>query len=451
MVSWLSRKTVAAAVAIALGLGLSACGGGGGSDSGSGSAQKFDPNKEVTITFWSGFTSRELRLLNGVIADFEKKFPNVTVNSVGGINDDKITAAIRGGNAPDVALSFSSDNTGAFCSSGAWIDLQPYIDRDHVDIGAFPKAVQQYTEYQGTRCAMPLLADDYGLYYNKDLLANAGIKSAPRTISELTADAKKLTQRGSDGSIEVAGYVPSDSFYESVPAHYAPQWNAQWFDGNKSAVASDPAWADYLRWSKGLIDWYGSSDLTKFEAGAGAEFSASNAFENGKIAMMIDGEYRTAFIKAEHPELNYGTAPFPVADNLRNRYGAGYVTGSIVGIPKGSSNEGAAWELIKYLTTNPTALAKLGSGLANVPTTQEAANSPLFKPPAHFAPFLKIFTNPYTQTNPMKASGAAYQELFQSFVDKWEAGDVSDLHSGLEDTASQIDAQEANAAGGGPP
>ena len=449
MVSWLSRRTFAAA-AVVLGLGLSACGGGGGG-SDTGSAQKFDPKQKVTITFWSGFTSRELRLLNGVIADFEKKFPNVTVNSVGGINDDKITAAIRGGNAPDVALSFSSDNTGAFCSSGAWIDLAPYISRDKVDIGAFPKAVQQYTEYKGTRCAMPLLADVYGLYYNKDLFAKAQIKSPPKTISELDSDAKKLTQRSSDGSIQVAGFVPTSGFYENAPAHMAPQWNAKWFVSGKSAVASDPAWADYLRWDKGLIDWYGSDNLTRFESGAGAEFSASNAFENGKIAMMIDGEYRTAFIKAEHPELNYGTAPFPVADNQRSRYGAGYVTGSIVGIPKGSSHEAAAWELIKYLTTDPTALAKLGSGLANVPTTAAAASSPLFKPPKNFAPFLKIFSNPNTETNPITASGAAYQELFQSFVDKWEAGDVSDLHSGLEDVASQIDAQEANASGGGPP
>ena len=67
---------------------------------------------------------------------------------------------------------------------------------------------------------MPLLADDYGLYYNQDMFDAAGIKSPPKTISELDADAKKLTQRSSDGTIEVAGYVPTSGFYESVPAHY---------------------------------------------------------------------------------------------------------------------------------------------------------------------------------------------------------------------------------------
>ena len=70
-----------------------------------------------------------------------------------------------------------------------------------------------------------------------------------------------------------------------------------------------------LEWDKNLVDWYGYDKLTRFEAGAGEEFSASNAFETGKVAMMLDGEYRTAFIEDEHPELNYGTAPFPVADD----------------------------------------------------------------------------------------------------------------------------------------
>ena len=445
-----TKATVALAAAGLSALALAACGGSG--DSSSGTAQAFDPNKQYTITVWSGFTpgEREIGVFDSVIADFEKAHPNVHVKSVAGVNDEKIVAAIRAGDAPNVALSFSSDNTGAFCSSGAWIDLKPYIDRDNVDIGAFPKAVQQYTEFNGTRCAMPELADVYGLYYNKDLLAKAGITAPPKTYSELDADAKKLTQK-SGSTINLAGFDPSVGFYENAAAHYAPPWDAQWFDGNKSALGSDPAWASFLTWDKNLIDWYGYDNLQRFQAGAGDEFSASNAFETGKIAMIMDGEYRTAFIKAEHPELNYGTAPMPVPDGQENRYGAAYVTGSIMGIPKGTSDQGASWEFIKYMTTNTDALVKLANGLANVPTTAAAAASPNLHLVPQFQPFLAMFKNPNTQTNPPKASGSAYQELAESFMNKWEAGQVSDLHAGLESTASQIDAQEQNASGGQAP
>lgn len=448
--NWMRPRYLAIAIALIPALALGACGGGG--DNGGGEAQKFDPNKEVTITVWSGFTpgEREIGAFDSVIKDFEKLHPNVHVNSVAGINDDKIVAAIRAGNAPDVALSFSSDNTGAFCSSGAWIDLQPYIDRDQVDINEFPQAVRSYTEYNGTRCAMPLLADVYGLYYNNDLFKQDGLTEPPKTISQLDAYAKKLTQ-GSGDSLDVVGFDPTIGFYENAAAHYAPPWDAQWFDGDNAAFASDPAWADMLTWDKNLIDWYGYDSLTRWEAGAGEEFSASNAFETGKVAMIMDGEYRTAFIKDEHPELNYGTAPMPVPDDQQDRYGAGYITGSIMGIPKGSSNEAAAWELIKYMTTDTGALVKLANGLANVPTTAASAKSPDLTLGPEFEPFLDIFNSPNSETNPPKASGAAYQEIFESFASKWQAGRVDDLQAGLEAAANQADAQEQNASGGQAP
>ena len=38
--------------------------------------------------------------------------PNIHVKVVGGISDDKIVAAIRGGNAPDVAHSFTPTHRG---------------------------------------------------------------------------------------------------------------------------------------------------------------------------------------------------------------------------------------------------------------------------------------------------------------------------------------------------
>jgi multiple sugar transport system substrate-binding protein len=450
-VNWLTKRRAALTATVLAALTLSACGGGGDSGGSSGSAQKFNDKEQTDITVWSGYTGRELGIFDEAVKGFEKEHPNVHVDSVGAINDDKIIAAIRGGNAADVTVSFSTDNTGAYCSSGGWIDLAPYIERDSVDVGAYPQAVQYYTQYNGERCAMPMPADAYGLYYNKDMFAAAGIKGPPKTYSELDADAKKLTQRNSDGSLSVVGFNPTMGFYEHVPAHYAPPWDAHWVNSDgKSNLAGDPQWAKMLEWDKSLIGWYGYDDLQRWQAGAGAEFSASNAFETGKMAMMMDGEYRTAFIADEAPALNYGTAPMPVADNKAGNYGAGYLTGTIVGIPKGGDNEAASWELVKYLTTDPHAIALVANGLANIPTTEAARNDPAFEPSPQLEEFLRIFTSPHSQTSPITAAGAAYQNLFQSFISKWQAGEVSDLHAGLVDTDKQIDAQEELASGGGP-
>ncbi len=413
---------------------------GGSSESSSGSAD---------LTLWTGFTDRELGVMKDVIADFEKTHPDIHVKVVGGISDDKIVAAIRGGNAPDVAHSFDAGAyTGAYCSNGAWIDLADYMKQDGLSDDVFPEVPRQYSQFEGTRCALPMLADVYGLYYNKDILAKAGIDSPPQTVSQLMDDAKKLTERNPDGSLKVVGLDPFDGFYENVAAHWAPQWGVDWVDeSGKSNLAAQPGWADMLRWQKELIDWYGYDNLVRWQASAGDEFSAQNAFERGKLAMNLDGEWRVAFVQSEHPELNFGTAPLPVDDAQPDLYGSGYTSGSIIGIPKTSGHKDEAWQLLKYLATDTGALVKMTNGIRNVPTTTDALESPDVKPDEAFNIFLDIFGNPNTRTTPITLVGSANQDLVDAFVTKYQAGKVDDLEGGLADLDEQIDAQ-LEAAGG---
>jgi multiple sugar transport system substrate-binding protein len=413
---------------------------GGSSESSSGSAD---------LTLWTGFTDRELGVMKDVIADFEKTHPDIHVKVVGGISDDKIVAAIRGGNAPDVAHSFDAGAyTGAYCSNGAWIDLADYMKQDGLSDDVFPEVPRQYSQFEGTRCALPMLADVYGLYYNKDLLAKAGIDSPPQTVSQLMDDAKKLTERNPDGSLKVVGLDPFDGFYENVAAHWAPQWGVDWVDeSGKSNLAAQPGWADMLRWQKELIDWYGYDNLVRWQASAGDEFSAQNAFERGKLAMNLDGEWRVAFVQNEHPELNFGTAPLPVDDAQPDLYGSGYTSGSIIGIPKTSGHKDEAWQLLKYLATDTGALVKMTNGIRNVPTTTGALESPDVKPDEAFNIFLDIFGDPNTRTTPITLVGSANQDLVDAFVTKYQAGKVDDLEGGLADLDQQIDVQ-LEAAGG---
>ena len=434
------RRVATFGFVLAVLLASVAAGCGGSSSSSSGSAD---------ITFWTGFSERELGVMKDVVADFEKSHPNIHVKVVGGISDDKIVAAIRGGNAPDVAHSFDAGAyTGAYCSNGAWIDLADYMKRDALSDDVFPAVPRQYSQYNGTRCALPMLADVYGLYYNKDLFAKAGLSGPPKTASELMDYAKRLTERNPDGSLKVVGLDPLDGFYENVAAHWAPSWGVDWTDeSGKSILSTSPGWAAMLRWQKELVDWYGYDNLVRFQASAGDEFSAQQAFERGKLAMNLDGEWRVAFIQAEHPELKFGTAPFPVDDSQPDLYGSGYTSGSIIGIPKTSKHQDEAWELLKYLATDTGALVKMTNGIRNVPTTSEALSSPDIKPDPEFNIFLDIFANPNTRTTPITLVGSANQDLVDSFVTKYQAGKVDDLEAGLANLDKQIDAQ-LEAAGG---
>ena len=416
---------------------------------GASSTHRSSPTK---LTVWVGWSARELGVFNKVVAEYDKAHPNVTVKVVGSINDDKIVAAIRAGTAPDVVSSFNSYDVGVYCGTGGWIDLSSYMKSSGISLSEFPAATNYYTQYGGKKCALPLLADTYGLYYNKTLFKKAGITSPPKTISQLTADAKKLTVRNPDGSLKQVGFDPFIGFYENVPERWVTSYGGTYVDSkNHAHLATDPAWSKWLKWQKSLIDWYGYKNLVKFQAGLGDEFSASNAFEVGKVAMNLDGEWRVAFIQAEHPSLNYGTAPMPVDDAKPSLYGSGYINGTIIGIPKNGKNTAQAWDLVKWLTTNTHALAELSNGLRNVPSTTASTHSKELIPDAHFATFLKIFANPKSGTSPIEASGVSYTNAVQNFATQWQAGRVKNLGSALTNLDKQLDAQVKQAGGGGGP
>jgi multiple sugar transport system substrate-binding protein len=398
-----------------------------------------DPGTQVsgTVELWHFFTEREAAAIDGVVKDFQATHPNIKVTVKSGQDDSKVTQAIGAGNGPDIGLSYSTDIVGKFCSSGAWVDLNAYLKRDNVDLNQLNATTRSYTEFDGKRCAMPFLADAYGMFYNKDLFAKAGIAGPPKTLDELTADAKKLTVRNPDGSLKTVGFLPLYDFYENAAAHLAPAVGAKWLtDEGKSAVGTDPAWKTLLTWQKNLVDWYGYANLQKFRASLGDEFSADNAFQKGQVAINVDAEYRLAFLSDQSPNLKYGVAPLPTADPAR--YGGGYVTGNIMGISKNAKNPEAAWELIKYLTTDDKAITKLAGLLKNVPTTTTALADPTLNADADFKTFIDIFANPNSATTPPSSSGPAYQETFGKFLIEYQAGKVKNLDAGLTNADQQI-------------
>jgi ABC-type glycerol-3-phosphate transport system substrate-binding protein len=81
-----------------------------------------------TIEVWHGWSaSHEVKAFEDAIAGFHRLHPNITVKLVKGQDDTKILNAIRSGNPPDVVSSFTTNNVGQFCSSGALQDLTPYL------------------------------------------------------------------------------------------------------------------------------------------------------------------------------------------------------------------------------------------------------------------------------------------------------------------------------------
>lgn len=434
-----NRRLTASAVAVAaLSVLTAACTGQ------SGDSASDDPNAKTTITFWHGWSApSEVKAIKENIDRFEDAHPNIKVNVVGNINDDKLNQALRAGGSkgPDVVSSFTTSNIGKFCSSGAFADLDPFIKKDKIDLEkTFPKVLLQYTQFEGDRCALPLLSDAYGLYYNKDAFKEAGITAPPKTMSELADVAKKLTKPKGD-SYERVGMMPTYHGYETVVEHYMSSWDHTYFDKDgKSNIAKDPAFAEMFTYQKKFVeDLGGFEKLEKYRSTFGDEWGAKHPFHTGQVAMQLDGEWRLGMAEEAGADFEIGVAPMPVADDEADSYGKGFLAGTIMGIAPQSKKQNAAWELVKYMTTDTEAVVEFANGIRNVPSTLPALKSPDLDFDPRFKTFLDIAQHPKSSTPDGAINGATYQQTLQDFGYQYEKGAVKDLQEGLEKTAKQID------------
>ncbi|MDQ0777218.1 multiple sugar transport system substrate-binding protein [Streptomyces aurantiacus] len=435
----ISRKA-AIALAASVSVALLASGCTGQSDAGA----TDDPNARTTITFWHGWSApAEVKAIQENIVRFEKAHPNIKVKVVGNINDDKLNQALRAGGSkgPDVVSSFTTSNVGKFCSSGAFADLKPFIEKSKLDLDRIiPKPMLEYTQFEGTRCAMPLLGDAYGLYYDKDAFEKAGIEAPPKTWSQFAEVAKKLTKTKGD-SYEQLGFMPNYHGYESVVDHYMSQWDHSYFakDGT-SSIAEDPAFAEMFTYQRKLVDDLGGfQKLEKYRNTFGDEWGAKHPFHTGQVAMQLDGEWRLGMAKDAGVKFDIGTAPLPVADDEVDQYGKGFLSGTIMGIAPQSKKQNAAWELVKYMTTDTEAVVSFANAIHNVPSTFDALKSPDLEVEDGYKTFLDIAQHPKSNTPPASVNGSTYQTTLQDFGFQYESGKARDLKAGLEKTAAQID------------
>ncbi|MET9607942.1 ABC transporter substrate-binding protein [Streptomyces sp. NPDC006512] len=438
------RLTTAAATLAAISALATACAGQGGG------ATADDPKADVTLTFWHGWSApTEVKAIEEHIARFEKAHPNIKVKVTGNMTDDKVNQALRAGGdkAPDVVSSFTTDSVGKFCHSGAFADLNPFLAKSGIDkTKVFPKTLLEYTQFRGNQCTLPLLNDAYGLVYNKTAFAAAGITEAPRTWSQFTEAAQKLTKTSGD-SYERVGVMPTFHGYETAPMRLAAQWSPAYFGADgKSNLAADPAFAKMLTAQKDLVAKLGGyGKLERFRSTFGDEWSAEHPFHQGKVAMQVDGEWRAAMAKDAGVPFEIGTAPLPVPDDQISDYGKGYLSGTIMGISSASRKQNAAWELVRYMTTDTAAVVAFANAIHNVPSTLEALDSPDLRVTPEFKTFIDIARHPKSNTTPAQADGGTYQLTFQDFAYAVEKGDVADIPAGLAETDRQIDTDIAKA------
>ncbi|MDR0656700.1 MAG: sugar ABC transporter substrate-binding protein [Treponema sp.] len=108
---------------------------------------------------------------------------------------DQLLIAGAVGNAPD-AIRAKNEWVPQFSATGALRDTRKFIDKTIID-DYYPGALDSLT-VNSDLVGLPWLNSFYILYYNKTLLAKAGITTLPRTLDELIAAAYKISSLDKD-------------------------------------------------------------------------------------------------------------------------------------------------------------------------------------------------------------------------------------------------------------
>lgn len=429
-----SKKILIATVAGATAtlLTLSGCSG-VGSEEISDTAPK---TLEGTVSLWHHYSNREAEVVQSIADDFMEANPKVKVEVHSGQEDTKITQVVATSSKVDVMITNVNTTLGTLCKSMA--DLEPYMERDGVSESDFQGIFASATAFEGRRCSLPTTSDVYGLYFNEDLLAEAGFSEPPETLDELEEMALEMTTYSADGSIETLGFNPLIGFQQNTAATLGASAGGDWMKDGKSVISSSPEWADLISWQKDFVDEIGYDKLKTFSSSVGDEFSANNAFQKGRIAMALDGEWRVAFIEDEAADLNYETAPFPTLKGSGQEFGGGYASAADIGVSNRSEHKELAWALAKYIATNTDAAVTLANGLKNIPTLKSAAESPDLEAPEQYKTFIEMSKSDASQTSPVTAIGATLNQTFDSFWNSYQSGSGKGLEKGLKQVDEDI-------------
>lgn len=290
----------------------------------------------LTWFMWSG-SEPEVVAWKHVAELVTKQHPDITVEFQTTSFPDywtKLPTLAASGRLPDI-VSLQSLRAPGFADLMEPLDAR--VAADKFDLGAFDPSIVEGLSRDGQHFALPYDFGPLVLYYNRDMLAKAGIKPpAPGwTGDDFLAAAKALTK---DGAYGFAVSQP-DAFIA-----YALSRGARYLDDAGEADLTNPgltaAFTDYAR----LVSEAKVAPLLP-ASGTQSSSLANGRFTSGNVAMYVDGPWQLINIKKK-AGFTVGVAPIPA----REAGGTTISAGSGFGIATTSKHKDAAWKAIQVMT-----------------------------------------------------------------------------------------------------
>jgi multiple sugar transport system substrate-binding protein len=385
-----------------------------------------EPEK-TEITFLWLWGEAEDQVLRDLVVEFNEMQDEIVVTGVSSPDTVKQLAAMTSSNPTFDVSDFFGNWTAAWAEMGILEPLDEYIERDNFDMSDFIGPTLEQNQYNGQTWSLPIGSIVLQLYYNKDLLAEAGFDGPPETLEELGVMTQALTKTDAEGNITQLGlYGPWPAAIMN-PLAYA--FGGSFYglgDGSSGPQPTSEGTAAALEFfSENVIEPVGADKLTEFISGFGSAFTADFPLYNGKVAMYIDGAYHNAQIPTFAPDLNYGVAPIPYPADRPELAGTTGIDNSTIFIPANSQKKEAAWEFVKFLYERQNVLDFVKSQ-TNLPPLISGIDDPTFADlPEGFGTFLDALRSPNLVASPAQPWNGEYTNELNVLLDGFVSGRAS--------------------------
>ena len=420
---------------------LAACGAGGGA----GDVKAADAKQAATVRYLTWWANDRTATIDLWKDGLKEEFPNIKVETeqiVLGDYNTKFQVMVAGGTPPDIVLQNSHAQT-RWYDGNVHLDLTSLLARDKINLQR-DYALMGTELWCGKTYALPMDADPNGVFYNKTILAKAGIKDpwadgkGDWTLDDMIEMSRKVTQdTDRDGKIDQWGIAWSYTH----PSHVA---QFVWTKGgdvadfnNMKYILDQPASIDahnqintWLAKEHLIINNTEASDAQK-------QYNKTNIFRTGRVAFHVRA---VADVRQNQREIEnafeWDVLPFPKMN--ASHPGIPLVSGNPHSVVTASKVQEAAYQWGRHIAgpKGQQVLADTQS-LPALKSKQEVFLKPPpglpGKPAAHVKAFQDVYTKPY---------GIHFRHHFTN--DSWDiyAAAVNKIYAG--EAPLQAGLQEAN-------
>ncbi|HLZ63525.1 MAG TPA: extracellular solute-binding protein [Ktedonosporobacter sp.] len=312
--------------------------------------------ESLNFANWASAETATRDNINKALQAFETQ-NNVQINNIGIPFDqvlDQINQMTAANISPDV-MELSGNWPYVLGASGKLADLAPFVNEGWRN-DAFPNSFEAGT-YKGTLYAVPFSITPHGFWYNKRLMAGAGLNPdrPPRTIDELN-QAMTVLRSSLPSSAYPIGIDISKTEYALVGF-----WPWIWtFGGNP--MADDGKGNVSINWADdgtvAAFQWLQEAVIKRWTPPDQAIKAERDLMANDKLVFKLDGPYLTgilgdlnpAFASVQKVNDTFAVTTTPLGPGVPQPVTCADIHN--LGMSKQATDKQLAWKLIDYLTTS---------------------------------------------------------------------------------------------------